>query len=129
MKYGDEISLSNFSCNNDEYLKIGDIIKNIKDDKYYIIIDAYYVEDSYYSSIEIYPIYCKDYINNVEDNKEDILNQLNLFNISDKVEIKSLYNNSETLDHCDFDEYSSGNEYIYIGHVHIKKVSYIEIDH
>lgn len=126
MEYGHEISLSELDCNNTEYLKIGDIIKNIKNDKYYIVIDAEYAEDAYYSEIEIYPIHCKNYTFTLKDNKENIFNQLNLFNISDKVEIKSLYKNSISLNHCDFDD--SDDEYIYIGHVPIKKVSYIEID-
>lgn len=127
MKYGDKITLYELNIFNNNHLKIGDIIKNIKDNKYYIIID---MEKEIFHpriTIEVYPIQCKDYINTIEDDKEVIFNQLNLFNISDKIELKSLYKNSETLNHCDFDEYSD-DEYIYIGYIPIKKVLYIEID-
>lgn len=108
--------------NQDNKIKVGDILKKCSDNKFYLVIETDPCEDPYYSSIELYPL---PYEDSLPDSKYIISN------ILDNEPMKRLgllYKESDTISYCDFNDSDENIDYEYITHINLKLVTYLTID-
>ena len=108
-----------FNIDND--VKVGDIFKNCEDNKLYLVIETNFCEDSYYSSMELYPLP----YNELPSPKiliQGILNNKCMKNI------RSFYKDSISILYSECNDADYENHYEYISHINLKLETYLTID-